>query len=260
MQRVGRPALANVLHTSVTDRTDTFYITFAILPIMAKMKKFSIAQSGTLVYRTSGKAYRGEYTLKTTPTGVINVYGKDGRRMGTVAAPTSKKAQREIERLDKRRKVNQTGRAALERSKQVKDDRRWQRTYSDIIKENYQGYDVPADTWEARDTKSWSTHLDKYYLGGSLEKYFEVFNEITTKHQQSLQNFAKVMEDNINRTVTINGEEQPLVSVEEANIMFSIYQDALAREDWDVIESLWADMAYKAQEYGFEISDPVVVY
>ena len=227
---------------------------------MAKLKRFSISESGTLVYRTTGKAYRGEYTLKVTPTGVINVYGKDGRRMGTVAAPTSKKAQREIERLDKRRKVNEKGRSAVKRSEQAKEDTRWKRTYKDIIESNYSGYDVPSNVWEKRDTHSWSAEVDKYYLGGDLQKHYEVFGDIITNHEQSMFNFAKVLEDNVKRMVEENGKTRPLLTVEEANIQFAIYKDALEREDMDTLDELWADITFRAAEYGYDPSDGVGAY
>lgn len=224
---------------------------------MAGLKKFSIAESGTLVYRSTGKAYRGEYTLKVTPTGVINVYGKNGRRMGTVAAPTTKKAQREMERLDKRRKANETGKATAKKSEQLKDDAKWKRRYKDTIEADYSGYDVPSNVWEAKDSRSWATELDKYYLGGSLQKHYEVFGEIITKQDQSLLNFAKVLEDNLNRTVKVNGVDQPLLSVEEANIQFALYKDALERDDMEVLDSLWADITFRAAEYGYDPSEGV---
>ena len=224
---------------------------------MVGMKKFSIATSGTLVYRTTGKAYRGEYTLKTTATGVINVYGKNGRRIGTVAAPTTKKAQREIERLDKRRKANETGKKAVLESERKKDDARWRRRYNDIVKADYQGYDVPSDVWTAKDKPTWTTELDKYYLGGDLKTHYEVFGEIITSDDQKMLNFAKVLNDNVNRTVMVNGVEQPLLSVEEANIQFRLYKEALAREDWDELDALWRDISSRAEEYGYDPSDGV---
>lgn len=64
---------------------------------MARMLKLAIAPSGTLVYRSTGKAYQGTATVKNG-----RVYGKTGRMIGYIGKPT-KTQSKEISRLDKRR-------------------------------------------------------------------------------------------------------------------------------------------------------------
>lgn len=64
---------------------------------MARMLKLAVAPSGTLVYRSTGKAYQGTATVKNG-----RVYGKTGRLIGYIGKPT-KTQSAEISRLDKRR-------------------------------------------------------------------------------------------------------------------------------------------------------------
>ena len=66
---------------------------------MARMIKFATAESGTLVYRTTGRAYQGAYTVREN-----RVYGKTGRLIGYIGKPTAAQSK-EITRLDRRRQT-----------------------------------------------------------------------------------------------------------------------------------------------------------
>lgn len=68
---------------------------------MARMLKLAVAPSGAIVYRATGKLYRGETTVKGN-----RVYGKTGRLIGYTGKPT-KTQNKAIERLDRNRQSAQ---------------------------------------------------------------------------------------------------------------------------------------------------------
>lgn len=217
---------------------------------MVSLKRFTIAESGTLVYRSTGKAYRGEYTLKVTASGVINVYGKNGRRMGTVAAPTTKKAQREIERLDKKRKVNVKGQEAKKASARAQAVYREKQAYKRTL-QSMTGFEGVASDYGYAN-REWAKDKERYFMeefyGGGMVGYLKAYGDIVTFDQQRLLNFAKVIEDNVNRGI---------FTVEEGNEYYRRYSDALEMGDGQTPKDIWKEVNnIVKEEFGLPPSDP----
>lgn len=217
---------------------------------MVTLKRFTIAESGTLVYRSTGKAYRGQYTLKVSASGVINVYGKDGRRMGTVAAPTTKKAQREIERLDKKRRANRKGLEAKEASAKAQAVYREKQAYKRALQtatsigETFSQYGYSDRGWQAEK----DTYMAEKARGGGMLGYLKAFGDITTFEQQRLFNFAKVIDDNVNRGI---------FTVEQADDYFQRYKEAVESGDTKTPNKIWKEVDKTVrEEYGLPPSDP----
>lgn len=221
---------------------------------MVRLKKFTITNSGTLVYRTTGKAYRGEYTLKVTASGVINVYGKDGRRMGTVAAPTTKKAQREIERLDKKRKANKTGQQAVKKAREAKQayDQRMaeKRAIRDFTNEST-GLDALKYDYRYTD-RDWLPAYQSYLnvmgatgAAGALA-YRNYYGKLPELGVIQGQNLAKWLEAMVN---------DGTYTVDRANELHHALQLALANGDDDAADAIWYQVMEDAKDYGRYDSD-----
>lgn len=221
---------------------------------MAGLKKFTITNSGTLVYRTTGKAYRGEYTLKVTASGVINVYGKNGRRMGTVAAPTTKKAQREIERLDKKRKANKTGQQAVKKAREAKqayDQRMAERRAIRQFTAESSGLD--ALKYDYRYTgRDWAPAYQSYLnvMGASGEAgalaYRNYYGQLPELGVIQGQNLAKWLEAMVN---------DGTYTVDKANDYYNTLKTALANGDDEVADAIWYQVMADANDYGRYDSD-----
>ena len=81
---------------------------------MAKLTKFTIGPSGELVYKSTGKLAPEGYTFRKN-----TVYGKNGRRVGTLSRNLTKTQAERIARAEKSRQ-RRTGRAAPEKPSQGK--------------------------------------------------------------------------------------------------------------------------------------------
>ena len=221
---------------------------------MAGLKKFTITNSGTLVYRTTGKAYRGEYTLKVTASGVINVYGKNGRRMGTVAAPTTKKAQREIERLDKKRKANKAGQQAVEKARKAKqayDQRMVERRAIREFTQESSGLDAIKYDYRYTD-RDWLPAYQSYLdvmgstgAAGALA-YRNYYGQLPELGVIQGQNLAKWLEAMVN---------DGTYTVDRANELYHSLQKALENGDDDVADAIWYQVMLDANDYGRYDSD-----
>lgn len=81
---------------------------------MAKLTKFTIGPSGELVYKSTGKLAPEGYTFRKN-----TVYGKNGRRVGTLSRNLTKTQAERIARAEQSRQ-RRTGRAAPEQPQQGK--------------------------------------------------------------------------------------------------------------------------------------------
>ena len=79
---------------------------------MAKLTKFTIGPSGELVYKSTGKLAPEGYTFRKN-----TVYGKNGRRVGTLSRNLTKIQAERIARAEQSRQ-RRTGRAAPEHPSQ----------------------------------------------------------------------------------------------------------------------------------------------
>jgi len=77
---------------------------------MAKLTKFTLSPSGELVYRSTGKKAPAGYTYRKN-----TVYGKNGRRIGSLARNITKTEAKRIARAEQSRQ-RRTGRAAKQPS------------------------------------------------------------------------------------------------------------------------------------------------
>lgn len=221
---------------------------------MARLKKFSIAESGTLVYRTNGKAYRGEYSLKVSASGVINVYGKDGRRIGTVAAPTTKKGQREIERLDKRRRANAVNKDAVAKAKRAKAEyerRRIENRATREFTESSSGlesimeeYSFVGRKWTP-DFQSYLNVMKAYGDGGALA-YRNYYGHLPKIEVIQSQNLAKWLEAMVN---------DGTYTVARANELFEAFQKAFENKDDIAADVIWYQVQKDARDHGRYDSD-----
>ena len=84
---------------------------------MAKLTKFTIGPSGELVYKSTGKLAPEGYTFRKN-----TVYGKNGRRVGTLSRNLTKTQAERIARAEQSRQ-RRTGRAAPEKPSQGKPRR-----------------------------------------------------------------------------------------------------------------------------------------
>ena len=81
---------------------------------MAKLTKFTIGPSGELVYKSTGKLAPEGYTFRKN-----TVYGKNGRRVGTLSRNLTKTQAERIARAEQSRQ-RRTGRAAPKQPSQGK--------------------------------------------------------------------------------------------------------------------------------------------
>ena len=81
---------------------------------MAKLTKFTIGPSGELVYKSTGKLAPEGYTFRKN-----TVYGKNGRRVGTLSRNLTKTQAERIARAEQSRQ-RRTGRAAPKQASQGK--------------------------------------------------------------------------------------------------------------------------------------------
>lgn len=221
---------------------------------MAGLKKFTITNSGTLVYRTTGKAYRGEYTLKVSASGVINVYGKNGRRMGTVGAPTTKKAQREVERLDKKRKANKTGQDALEKARKAKqayDQRMAERRAIREFTQESSGLDAIKYDYRYTDRDwlpAYQSYLDIKGATGEagMMAYRNYYGQLPELGVIQGQNMAKWLEAMVN---------DGTYTVDRANELHHALKKALENGDDDAADAIWYQVMADANDYGRYDSD-----
>jgi len=65
---------------------------------MASLTKFTISPSGDLVYKSTGRLARSDYTFKKN-----TVYGPDGRRIGTLSRNLTKKEAAKIAQAERNR-------------------------------------------------------------------------------------------------------------------------------------------------------------
>ena len=79
---------------------------------MAKLTKFTISPSGDLVYKSTGKLAPEGYTFRKN-----TVYGKNGRRVGTLSRNLTKTQAERIARAEQSRQ-RRTGRAAPKQASQ----------------------------------------------------------------------------------------------------------------------------------------------
>lgn len=79
---------------------------------MAKLTKFTIGPSGELVYKSTGKLAPEGYTFRKN-----TVYGKNGRRVGTLSRNLTKTQAERIARAEQSRQ-RRTGRAAPKQASQ----------------------------------------------------------------------------------------------------------------------------------------------
>lgn len=73
---------------------------------MARLTRFTLSPSGELVYRSTGKKAPADYTFRKN-----TVYGKDGRRIGSLARSITKTEAKRIAHAEQSRQ-RRTGRAA----------------------------------------------------------------------------------------------------------------------------------------------------
>lgn len=81
---------------------------------MARLIKFTIGPSGELVYKSTGKLAPEGYTFRKN-----TVYGKNGRRVGTLSRNLTKTQAERIARAEQSRQ-RRTGRAAPKQASQCK--------------------------------------------------------------------------------------------------------------------------------------------
>lgn len=191
---------------------------------MAKNIKFAIAESGTLVYRATGNAYRGKYTTKESSNGRITVYGKDGRKIGTVGKGTLKE-QRLIKEKDKK---NFAKRKKSARLKAGKEDIKLALDF------------LGTESWDTESYQTWSIAKDENDLfpRDSWKKF-----EISFDDQRKM-NFAKALTE---------GLKEGVITELQASDMWDEYLSAPTNDKWDTTRSdLWAELYELYDEMGFK--------
>ena len=192
---------------------------------MPKAIKFGIAKSGTLVYRSSGNAYRGEYTLKESSNGRITVYGKDGRKIGTVGKGTAKEqkliADKDRRNFSKRKKAN------LERRKKadLKAGLGWA---SDV-----------GESYSTESFQAWSEakRANDFFPRDSWKKF-----EISFEDQRKM-NFGSALQGAV---------EEGKIDINYANEMWEKYKAAPSGVRWDETRNdLWDQLMVKFDEVGY---------
>lgn len=122
---------------------------------MVKYQKFALAYSGVLVYRSTGKMYRGVYTIRTSGK-TTTVYGADGRKIGTIGKPT-RKEQLKINELDKRNR--KTRMKVSEKKANAKAKLDWKFVQR---APTYQNYVVAQESTRLIPRKSWKAFQISY--------------------------------------------------------------------------------------------------
>lgn len=188
---------------------------------MTKYIKFAIANSGTLVYRSNGNAYRGLYTLKTSSNGVTTVYGKDGRKIGTVGKGNAKQ-QKVIDEKDKR---NYKKRIEAKKRREVKQAMELLGAGKETATDSYEMWATAKDETAIFPRDSW--------------KKFEISFE-----QQSKMNFAKALSE---------GVKDGVISELEAQDYWEAYNSAPTGDAGDDDRNeLWADLGTHYDELGYK--------
>lgn len=213
------------------------------------MKKFALTSKGNLVYKATGKAYRGAYTTKVTASGVVNVYGKDGRKIGSVSK-ANKTQQAMIDKLDKRRKVNESGKATVAESKVRTKAYQDAQAFKRAIKEAGQNaFEGEAEQY-SYDDRPWMEDKQRYDVGqeggGGMLGYLIETGETLTFEEQKRLNFAKVLDDAVNR-----GE----YTKEYASELWEQYNKYMDEGDDYSLSKLWSDIILDAEKYGLPPSD-----
>ena len=122
---------------------------------MVKYQKFTLADSGVLVYRSSGKMYRGVYTIRTSGK-TTTVYGADGRKIGTIGKPTAKE-KKKIDEVDKRNR--KTRLKVSEKKLDAKAKLDWKFVQR---APTYQNYVVAQESTRMIPRKSWKAFQISY--------------------------------------------------------------------------------------------------
>lgn len=185
---------------------------------MAKYLKFALSPSGQVVYRDTGNLYRGKHTIKAGRNGIITVYGKDGRKIGTVGKPNKTQSAR-IAKKDKARQKRRE--RQLRRSIYQMND-------VDEIAQEY-GSSVPDNGWR-------STAIAK-------RAWYEVDKkdrpEFLTINQREIMNYASILKQAVDSGV---------MTVEEANERYQAFMDGTKEERsglWDEIDDLSSERGWK---------------
>lgn len=186
---------------------------------MAKYVKFAIADSGVLVYRSTGKMFRGDYSTRTSSNGIITVYNANGRKIGTVGKPTKAERQR-IDEIDKR------NRKSRQKAYQRKIVKRGQIDWRLAEKTGtWKDYAIAQESTALIPRKSW--------------KQYEIsFTE------QSIMNYARALSE---------GVRSGLMSDDEASQLFELYKaDAKDRSKRDSLGRFWNALNKRFDEIGFK--------
>lgn len=107
---------------------------------MAKLTKFTIGPSGELVYKSTGKLAPEGYTFRKN-----TVYGKNGRRVGTLSRNLTKTQAERIARAEQSRQ-RRTGRAAPEKPSQGKPKKPSKKTKTAASQEFGEDWDQFTDS------------------------------------------------------------------------------------------------------------------
>ena len=107
---------------------------------MAKLTKFTIGPSGELVYKSTGKLAPEGYTFRKN-----TVYGKNGRRVGTLSRNLTKTQAERIARAEQSRQ-RRTGRAAPKQASQGKPRKPSKKTKTAASQEFGEDWDQFTDS------------------------------------------------------------------------------------------------------------------
>lgn len=219
---------------------------------MPKMKQFALAESGTLVYRSTGMAYRGDYSLKVAKNGVVSVYGKNGRRIGVVGK-ANKTQQKRIDKTDKRRpkgKGSTVVERAMNKQETIMKRRREQRAVRELNTAVSELSDELSFGEYGYSDRPWMTELglkrDIDLLGGGMLAYRELTGEIMTKDENKRLNFADMLD------ALVNDGGIPL---SKAVDLWERFDTATDEGDTLTLNSIWEELTKYQKEVMIDNSD-----
>ena len=200
---------------------------------MAKYLKFALADSGTLVYRATGKAYRGVFTIRTSGK-TTTVYGADGRKIGTIGKPTAKEKAK-IDQLDKRNYKARTKPNQAKIEKKAKLDWKFVQRQA-----TYQNYVIAQESTRLIPRRSWKAYQISYT-------------------EQSKMNYAKALSEAV-KSGKLNNKKADILFKQYSRIADQL-KGAKDREKDSKLAKMWHSLNKDFDEIGFkyevEVSDDV---
>lgn len=189
---------------------------------MSTYKKYAIAPDGRLVDRKSGKAIRNAKTLEIRGN---RVYMR-GKLNGYIGKPTTKKAQRAMEKYAKTRQTR--ARRASERELEKAVDEL----------SNVEGL---MDAMQGPDT-GWKTLATAKRAWYETPPEFREDMELSI-NEQSMMNFASALRSLV---------DEGIITTDDANFLFSEYENA----DDTRRSEMWNQLHKLASEHDYIISSP----